>query len=82
MMSSAFLPVFKFTVLQLTKQYRVGQSIVDKIFFFFLIYRPSCLIQAYGGPEKYWLVWAGLLANHPFNFNFIFLNHGLMAVAE
>ncbi len=39
----------------------------------FSIYRPSCLIEAYIRPEKYWLVWAGPLANHPFNFNFIFL---------
>jgi hypothetical protein len=38
---------------------------------FFSMYRPSCLIQAFGGPEKYWLEWAGPLANHPFNFNLI-----------
>jgi hypothetical protein len=44
--------------------------------------RPSCLIQAYGGSEKKWLVWAGPLANHPFNFNFIFLSDGLTAAAE
>jgi hypothetical protein len=25
---------------------------------FFLLYRPSCLIEAYDSPEKYWLVWA------------------------
>jgi hypothetical protein len=38
---------------------------------FFSQYRPSCLIEAYDRSEKYWLVWAGPLANHPFNFNFI-----------
>jgi hypothetical protein len=36
------------------------------------MYRPSCLVEAYARPEKYWLVWA--LANHPFNFNFTFLS--------
>ncbi len=35
--------------------------------------RPSCLIEAYVRPEKYWLVWAGPLANHLNNFYFIFL---------
>ncbi len=49
---------------------------------FFSMYRPSCLIQAYGGPEKYWLVWAGPLANHPFNFNFIFVSDSLAAAVE
>jgi hypothetical protein len=43
---------------------------------FFSLYRPSYLIEAYVWPEKYWLVWAGPLANHPFNFNFIFLSDG------
>jgi hypothetical protein len=42
------------------------------------MYRPSCLIEAYVRPEKYWLVWAGPLANHLFNFNLIFLNAGLV----
>jgi hypothetical protein len=46
------------------------------------MYMPSCLIEAYGRPEKYWLVWAGLEANHLFNFNFIFLSDSLMTVAE
>jgi hypothetical protein len=46
------------------------------------MYRPSCLIEAYVRPEKYWLVWAGLLANHLFNFNLIFLSDGLTAAAE
>ncbi len=41
--------------------------------FFFSIYRTSCLIEAYGGPKKYWLVCGRLLANHPFNLNCIFL---------
>ncbi len=49
---------------------------------FFSQYRPSCLIEAYDRPEKYWLVWAGPLASHLFNFNFIFLSNGLMAAAE
>ncbi len=49
---------------------------------FFSQYRPSCLIEAYDRPEKYWLVWAGPLANHPFNFNFIFLSDGTTAAAE
>jgi hypothetical protein len=43
---------------------------------FFSLYRPSCLIEAYVMPEKYLLVWAGPLANHLFNFNFIFLSDG------
>jgi hypothetical protein len=29
---------------------------------FFLMYRPPCRIEAYGGCEKYWLVCGGLLA--------------------
>jgi hypothetical protein len=32
--------------------------------------------------EKYWVVWAGPLANNLFNFNFIFLSNSLKAVAE
>jgi hypothetical protein len=48
----------------------------------FSLYRPSCLIEAYDRPEKYWLVWAGPLASHLFHFNFIFLSDGLTAVAE
>ncbi len=43
---------------------------------FFSLYRPSYLIEAYVWPEKYLLVWAGPLANHPFNYNFIFLSDG------
>jgi hypothetical protein len=31
---------------------------------FFSLNRPSCHIEAYIRPEKYWLVWAGPLANH------------------
>jgi hypothetical protein len=46
------------------------------------MYRPSCLIEAYVRTEKYWLVWAGLKANHLFNFNFIFLSDSLTAAAE
>jgi hypothetical protein len=46
------------------------------------MYRPSCLIEAYVRPEKYWFLWAGPLAKHPFSFNFILLSDGLMAMAE
>ncbi len=46
------------------------------------MYRPSCLTEAYVRPENNWLVWAGLEANHLFNFNFIFLSDGLTAAAE
>jgi hypothetical protein len=49
---------------------------------FFSLYRPLHLIEAYVWPEKYWLVWAGPLANHPFNFNFIFLSDGITTAAE
>jgi hypothetical protein len=49
---------------------------------FFSLYRPLHLIEAYVRPEKYWLVWDGPLANHPFNFNFIFLSNGTTAAAE
>jgi hypothetical protein len=60
--------------------YRVGRSIMDKMFF--SMYRPSCPIEANVRPEKYWLVCAGLLANHLFNLNFIFLSKGVLAEAE
>ncbi len=43
---------------------------------FFSLYRPSFLIEAYVLPENCWLVWAGPLANHPFNFNYIFRGNG------
>jgi hypothetical protein len=49
---------------------------------FFSIYRPSCHIEVYIRPEKNCFVWAGPLANHPFNFNFIFLGNGLTAAME
>jgi hypothetical protein len=48
----------------------------------FLTYWPSCLLEAYGGPEKYWLLCFGLLAAHIYDLNFIFLSQGLLAVAE
>ncbi len=57
-----------------------GQSWIKR--FVFSIYRPSCHIEAYIRPEKYCFVWAGPLANQPFNFNFIFLSDGLTAAAE
>jgi hypothetical protein len=37
--------------------------------FFSSMYRPSCLIEAYSSPEKYWLVRVGLLVIHLFNLN-------------
>jgi hypothetical protein len=49
---------------------------------FFSMFRPSCLIEAYGRSEKYSLVWAGLKANHLFDFNFFFLSVSLTAAAE
>ncbi len=39
-------------------------------------------MEAYIRPEKYCFVWTGPLANHPFNFNLIFLSDGLTAAAE
>jgi hypothetical protein len=56
-----------------------GQSWTKAVF---SLYRPSCLIEAYIRPEKYCFVWAGPLANHPFNFNLIYLSNCLMAAAE
>ncbi len=49
---------------------------------FFSMDRPSCLIEAYVRHENYWLVWAGPLANHLNNFDFIFVSDGITAVAE
>jgi hypothetical protein len=49
---------------------------------FFSMYWPSCLIEAYVRPEMLWLVWAGPLAMHPLNFNFIFLRDGFTAAAK
>jgi hypothetical protein len=49
---------------------------------FFSMLRPSCLIEAYVRPEKYWLVWAGPLADHLNNLYFIFLSDILTAAAE
>jgi hypothetical protein len=60
-------------------KYRVGGQSWTKLFIF-LFYRPACLIEAYDRLEKYWLVWAGLLAYYLFNF--IFLSNGLMAAVE
>jgi hypothetical protein len=49
---------------------------------FFSQYRPLYLIEDDVWPEKYWLLWAGPLANHINNFYFIFLSTGLTAAAE
>jgi hypothetical protein len=38
-----------------------------------------CLIEASGGPGKYWLVHGRLLANNLFNLNFIFLSNSTPA---
>jgi hypothetical protein len=46
------------------------------------MFRPSCLIEAYVRPEKYWLVWAGLEANHLLYSNFIFLSDCLTAAVD
>jgi hypothetical protein len=62
--------------------YRVGRSIMDENVFLFLMYRPSCLTEAYGGLEKYWFVWAGLLAIHLFNLSFIFLSNCIPVAAK
>ncbi len=51
-------------------------------FFFFSMYRPSCLTETSSRPEKYLLMCVGLLANHLYSSNFIFLSDGLMVVAE
>jgi hypothetical protein len=62
--------------------YTVGPSRVVDLNVFFSMFRPSCLIEAYVRPEKYWLVWAGPLDNHLNNFYFIFLSDRLMAAEE
>ncbi len=49
---------------------------------FLSLYRPLYLIEAYVRPEKYWLLWAGPLANHINNFYFIFLSDGFTVAAE
>jgi hypothetical protein len=59
-----------------------GGQLWTKIVFFFSLYRPSCLTEAYGGPEKYWLVFVVLLANYLFNINFIFPSDSISAAAE
>jgi hypothetical protein len=59
-----------------------GGAVNRGLKWYFSMYRLSCLIEAYCRPEKYWLVWAGPLANHLLNFTFIFLSDSLMAAAE
>jgi hypothetical protein len=46
------------------------------------MYWPSCLTEASFMPEKYWLVGVGLLANHLFSSNIIFLSGSGMAAVE
>jgi hypothetical protein len=60
-----------------THTYRVRQSIVEKNVVFF-----QCLLETYVRPEKYWSVCVGLLANHLFDINFIFLSDSLMVATE
>jgi hypothetical protein len=59
-----------------------GGAVNQELKRLFSLYRPSCFIEAYVRPEKYWMVWAGPLANHPLNFYFIFLSDGLKPAAE
>ncbi len=51
--------------------YRVGWSIMD--IKNFSKYRPSCLIKTSSRPETYLLMCVGLLANHLFSTNLVFL---------
>jgi hypothetical protein len=69
-------------ILPTTCWYIQGGAVNHGLKRFYSLYRPSCLIEAYVRSEKYWLVWAGPLANHPFNFNFMILSDGLTAAAE
>jgi hypothetical protein len=48
----------------------------------FLMYRPSCLIEAYTVPEKYWLVSIELLAVYLFNEGIIFCHRGEDRLAQ
>jgi hypothetical protein len=41
-----------------------GGAVNRGLKWFFSLYRPSCLIEAYIRLEKYCFVWAGPLANH------------------
>ncbi len=67
-------------ICRMNKQHVQGRALNRGLKRFFSIYRP--LIKAYIRPEKFCFVWAGPLANHPFNFNLIFLSDGTTAVAE
>ncbi len=49
---------------------------------FFSMSRSSCLTEADGGPERYWLLSAGLLVDHFYNLNIIVLSNGVSAAAE
>jgi hypothetical protein len=46
------------------------------------MYKPSCLIEAYGGPENFRLVAGGQLANNLLNLNIIFLSDSAPVAAE
>ncbi len=43
---------------------------------------PMYLIEAFGTPKKYWLVYVVLLAELLFNLNFIFLSNGFPAMCN
>jgi hypothetical protein len=51
-------------------------------FFNMYILRPSCIIEAYGRSEKYWLVCVGLLANHVSHESAIFCPYTLLPTTE
>jgi hypothetical protein len=59
--------------------YIQGGAVNRGLQWFFSMYRPSCLIEAYGGPEKYRLVCVGLLVAHVIKLNLIFLCDGIPA---
>ncbi len=71
-----------FLTCQLVPRHTVwGGQLLTKTYFF-LMYRPSCLIEASSRPEKYLLMCVGLLANHLFSSNLIFLSGSFFAVTE
>ncbi len=49
---------------------------------FFSKNRPSSLIEAFGSPEKGWLLCVDLLRTHLFDIAAIFRHDGLQAAAE
>jgi hypothetical protein len=45
-----------------------GDQLWTKLYFFDVLYRPSCLIGVYSSPEKYWYVFFGMKAAYLFNY--------------